>query len=133
MSVRNEFGVEVGDFFVSSWGYDQTNVDFYKVVGLTAKGVKVQKWTTAIVGESGGPHEAVVPGDEPATYTDWDAVTEDMDYWEQQEAKVERPMPVLQKRLKSHGSTISFTVNSYSNAYKWDGKPEHKTGTGWGH
>lgn len=29
--------VAVGDIFVSSWGYDQTNVDFYEVVRLTKK------------------------------------------------------------------------------------------------
>lgn len=28
-----------GGIFVSSWGYDQTNVDFYKVVKVTAKTV----------------------------------------------------------------------------------------------
>lgn len=27
----------VGDILVSSWGYDQTNVDFYQVVGLVGK------------------------------------------------------------------------------------------------
>lgn len=29
--------VEVGDIFCSSWGWDQTNVDYYKVVRTTAK------------------------------------------------------------------------------------------------
>lgn len=28
-----------GDIFVSSWGYEQTNVDFYEVVKATAKTV----------------------------------------------------------------------------------------------
>ena len=28
-----------GDVFVSSWGYEQTNVDFYEVVKVTAKTV----------------------------------------------------------------------------------------------
>ena len=30
--------VRVGDVFVSSWGYDQTNVCFYQVTGLTPSG-----------------------------------------------------------------------------------------------
>ena len=30
--------VKVGDLFYSSWGYDQTNVEFFKVVGLTKSG-----------------------------------------------------------------------------------------------
>lgn len=30
-------GVHVGDIFVACWGYDQTNYDFYQVVGLRGK------------------------------------------------------------------------------------------------
>lgn len=30
----NKFGVQVGDIFESSWGYEQTNVDFFQVVEL---------------------------------------------------------------------------------------------------
>ena len=30
----NKCGVEVGDVFVDSWGYEQTNIDFYQVVAL---------------------------------------------------------------------------------------------------
>ncbi len=33
----NADGVHVGDLFYSSWGYDQTNIDFYEVVGLRGK------------------------------------------------------------------------------------------------
>lgn len=128
-----EVGVQVGDFFVSSWGYDQTNVDFYKVVGLTPKGVKVQQWTSAVVGGAGGPSESVVPGEAPATYVDDSAATPDMDYWDRQEVLVYKPVPVQTKRLSAAGSSVWFKVNSYSSAHKWDGRPEHKTGSGWGH
>jgi hypothetical protein len=30
----NRFGVKVGDLFSASWGYEQTNVDFFQVVSL---------------------------------------------------------------------------------------------------
>lgn len=30
----NKYGVKVGDVFFDSWGYEQTNIDFYQVVGL---------------------------------------------------------------------------------------------------
>ena len=30
-------GVKVGDVFVDSWGWEQTNIDFYQVVGLRGK------------------------------------------------------------------------------------------------
>lgn len=136
-STTTDTGVEikVGDFFSSSWGYDQTNVDFYKVVGLTASGksVRVQKWTNKVA-SSTGPQDYVVPGDSPATYIDWSGVTQDMDYWEQQAAKVEREVPVVTKRLSTgYRGGAYFSVNSYSSASLWDGKPEYQTGSGWGH
>ena len=34
---QNAEGVHLGDIFYSSWGYDQTNVDFYQVVALKGK------------------------------------------------------------------------------------------------
>lgn len=43
-------GVRVGDIFVSSWGYEQTNVNFYQVVEL--KGVK-----TAVIRRIAGERE----------------------------------------------------------------------------
>lgn len=33
----NKFGVQVGDIFESSWGYDQTNVDFFQVIELVGQ------------------------------------------------------------------------------------------------
>lgn len=30
----NKFGVKVGDLFYASWGYEQTNVDFFQVIEL---------------------------------------------------------------------------------------------------
>jgi hypothetical protein len=30
--------VKIGDIFYESWGYDQTNIDFLKVVGFTKSG-----------------------------------------------------------------------------------------------
>lgn len=34
-------GVKKGDIFVSSWGYDQTNYDFYRVEKVSASGKTV--------------------------------------------------------------------------------------------
>lgn len=33
----NELGVKIGDIFHMSWGYEQTNSDFFKVIGLKGK------------------------------------------------------------------------------------------------
>ena len=45
-------GVKVGDLFVCSWGYEQTNVDFLQVVALVGKSsVRVRAVTPRIVDE----------------------------------------------------------------------------------
>lgn len=31
---KNKYGVKLGDLFYSSWGYEQTNVDFFQVVEI---------------------------------------------------------------------------------------------------
>jgi hypothetical protein len=36
-----QHGLKVGDIFVCSWGYDQTNIDYFEVVGLHGKSVDV--------------------------------------------------------------------------------------------
>ena len=35
--------VKVGDIFRNSWGYEQTTVDFYQVVRVSAKSVWVRR------------------------------------------------------------------------------------------
>lgn len=35
--------VKVGDIFYDSWGYDQTNIDWYQVVKVLPKSVKVRR------------------------------------------------------------------------------------------
>lgn len=34
---ENELGIKVGDVFYASWGYEQTNIDFFEVVALKGK------------------------------------------------------------------------------------------------
>jgi hypothetical protein len=35
--------IKPGDIFYSSWGWEQTNIDFYQVISTTAKTVKIRK------------------------------------------------------------------------------------------
>lgn len=34
---RNHYDIKVGDIFVVSWGYEQTNLNFYQVISLVGK------------------------------------------------------------------------------------------------
>lgn len=125
-----EVGVTVGSIFYSSWGYGQANIDYYKVVGVTPKGVKVVK-----VGK-----KTVPPPDGKGHFT-YEHVVPDPDVviprsrWDIKEG--DDPCKPMTKRLKTWGEgerrTVSFTVTSYADAYLWDGKPEYQTASGFGH
>jgi hypothetical protein len=106
---------KIGDFFVASWGYDQTNIDFYRVLGLTPSGksVRVQRVQSARLSSDGYGSDKVVPTDIPHSF---------------------HP-EVLTKRLRPayRDKGWSFTLSSYADAYSWDGTPKHETSVGWGH
>lgn len=94
--------IEVGDIIVSSWGYDQTNIDFYKVVKQTASSVWIQKLGKGYVEQTGWAHYKVVPVDVFATETQ------------------------LVRRYKE-GDFVK--ISDYEFAYLWDGEPETETHT----
>lgn len=137
-----EAKVAVGDTFVCSWGYDQTNIDFYRVVGLTPKGVKIQKWTSARHGDFSGhePSVGVMAGDGPvmeATYPGFEELGLDFFdpeyHWKREEHKVMAPCKVETKRIRMSGDTPAIKVYSFAWAYRDNTVLHHETGLGWGH
>lgn len=89
-----------GAYLSSSWGYEQTNIDFYKVIEVKNGWAKVQQVENAIVGAPEGFSMAckVVPG-------------------------VKASGNVIRRKIK--GRYIS--VNSYSSASPWNGLPQIET------
>ena len=43
MKTTENHPFQVGDVLYCSWGWEQTNIDFYQVVSATAKTIKVKK------------------------------------------------------------------------------------------
>lgn len=116
MPSPEETGVKVGDFFVHSWGYDQTNVDFYEVVGLTPASVKVRRAQKKVVSGEGSPSEDVIP----VSGSDWGRDG------------------VMTKRLNvieyGYGPRVVISINNFTGyAELWDGTPRRQTGWGYGH
>lgn len=61
MTTTNEHPLIVGDVLESSWGYEQTNVDFYQVIRATPKTVVLRPISAhRELGETFG-HYSVVP------------------------------------------------------------------------
>lgn len=100
---------KVGDVLVSSWGYDQTNICWYRVVAVTKASVRIVS-ISGIVVEPGGPSELVMPNlTEVATGKG----------------------TIKRVRLTSDGYLVS--ISSYERAYLWDGSSRRQTGWGYGH
>lgn len=94
---------QVGDVLVCSWGYDQTNVDYYQIVEVRGRTVVViQKIASRTVKPMGSMSETVeaVPG---------------------QFLRDSKPMV---KRVSPGGYV---TIESYAHASKWDGKPDYSS------
>lgn len=93
--------VDVGQIFVCSWGYGQTNIDYYKVIEVLNKSVVIapigqtRKYTGSMQGEC-------VPD---STKVGTKRIT---------------------KRINSYstkdGTNVCLKINSFSTAFKWNGK-----------
>lgn len=92
--------IEIGSIFCSSWGYEQTNVDYFQVVGKKGKAtILVQEIASKIVSENYNFSGEVVPVK--------DAFLKDSE--------------IMEKRINCFGSfdgkpSITFSVNSFSSA-----------------
>lgn len=55
--------VKVGELYYDSWGYDQTNIDFYQITGIRGKTFEITPIAKKFCGEapSGGMSDNVMP------------------------------------------------------------------------
>jgi len=111
MQERREWqhGFQEDDILVSSWGYDQTNVNFYQVTKVIGATIILQEISSKLV-RSSPPQDYVVPI---------------KDHF------VGRP---IRKIPSGRGGEKGYVrINSVQYAYPWNGKPQYETTTGWGH
>lgn len=93
-----ENNVKIGDMFYSMWGYEQTNVDFYEVVKVTAKFVTLREVNTVKTeNKMFTGHAAPIPG----SY---------------------RNDETIRRKVLDYGREPLVSITSYANAYLWDGK-----------
>jgi hypothetical protein len=96
--------LQVGDILVSSWGYDQTNVDFYKVKRLVGKSMV----------------ELIAVGSNTVEGSDYDhGMACEV---------VAVPQAEYGEPFKKKASSNNYVrLNSFSGASKWDGSPMYKS------
>lgn len=96
---------KVGDILVSSWGYEQTNIDYYQVVAVGKKTVKVRE-----IG-----YGSIEP-------TNWmqDNVTPKKDGFI-------KDAPILTRVVRDYNDGYTVSINECASAWLWDGRPDHRT------
>lgn len=111
---------EVGDILCNSWGYDQTNVEWFEVVALAGKSMVVLREIGAAVvpGSEGFMSGRVVPV--PGAYR------VDRFYDHDKRADVVRERPPLRKRVDKYGR-VDIHSASFGRASKWDGNPKYES------
>ncbi len=99
---------EKGAIISFSWGYEQTNIDFFRIIDRKGDWCTLQKLnaartensTTSMVG-------TIVPLDETAD-----------------------EKPIRRKIHRRDGQEIGFAIKRYGWASLWDGEPEHYSSYG---
>jgi len=105
---KREIIMKVNDILVSCWGYEQTNVNFYKVVAVTAKSVKVVGVGQKIVKRETGLSDYVIPD-----------LNAGNDY-----ARMENKMKKV--KLTKDGREF-ISISSFERAYVWSGSSVYQT------
>ena len=122
---------KVGDILYSSWGYDQTNIEFFKVVKVSEFSVWIQQVGTKILEVTGWAHENVVPADSPQYQVrNWDNVE---DAFGNVNPYITKTYPINRHKIKhftwKDEESYYVTLNSFSHASLWDGKPKNQSHT----
>ena len=90
--------IAIGTIFESSWGYDQTNIDFYKVTGKTAKFVTLQQVGKKIVEDIGWAEATVIPS----------------------EVEIGKP---FKRKVQTFAWGTYVSISDWASASPWEGKP----------
>lgn len=103
--MKNKFQIQLteGSILYSSWGYDQTNVDFYQVVRLVGKTMCEVVKIESRIESSDGYSDNVVPY--PAA----------------------KGTKTYKRKIKYWSSMPSINISSFQFAKLWDGNPKHQT------
>lgn len=119
---KNAFGVKVGDIFSASWGYEQTNNDFFQVISLVGeKSVRVREVNPPIISR-----EAVSGMSEDRVYKLTNEILPPAPHSifikDQENGDLKRLKPGYYQDEKEAMQNCYFAIDSFANAYKCNGE-----------
>ena len=119
---KNVFGVKVGDIFSASWGYEQTNNDFFQVIALVGeKSVRVREVNPPIVRRdpvSGMAEDRVYK----ITVEILPPSPHSVFIKDQEKGDLKRIKPGYFQDEEEAKNNCYFDISSYASAYKCNGE-----------
>ena len=121
--------IQIGDIWYSSWGYDQTNIDFYKVIGKTATMITLRQIGQKYVESCSDMSEYVMPNPENELFDNGYEKREwilkrggriDLDNGESQYVHGFWPA-ITRHKVQSYGFGVCVRISSFQSARPWDG------------
>jgi hypothetical protein len=119
--------LNVGEVIYNSWGYDQTNVDFYVIVKATANYVWLQPIACESVPSEGcSPMSGYAQPEQPIRQilarevSEWGEYNEATGY----RARTFKTVPIEPEKRKAEGRSVHFEHGSGS---VWDGRPKYES------
>lgn len=107
--LTRDHDIKVGDIFYTSWGYDQTNIDFYEVVAVRGSRIDMKELYQQNVGHE-GQDDKVIPAEGPNRFKDDKIYT-----------------------VSARADGTVTPLSSFEYPSKWDGKPKYQTDAYSGH
>lgn len=107
--LTKDHDIKVGDIFYTSWGYDQTNIDFYEVVAVRGSRIDLRELKQTTVDHDGN-YDSVVPATGDNRFKDDEIHT---------------------VSARADGTVTSLSSFEYPS--KWDGRPKDQTDAYSGH
>ncbi len=109
--LTSEHDIKVGDIFYTSWGYDQTNTEFYEVVNVRGSRIDLKEIGYTV------DYEKASYGREDITPVPHKFVND----------------KVYTVSARADGTVTNLEGKDFLNLYKYTGGSHEVTATGWGH
>jgi hypothetical protein len=122
-ATESKVSPKIGDILSSSWGYDQTNVDFYQVIGVTKSSVRIRKITQKVA-HYGEGSDSVVPVKDAFVVAGPYVCSSDEPYVTEKGAV---------RKFVTHRDGYCCKVSDCARAYLWKGGAVHQTSANCGH
>ena len=119
---KNKYGVKVGDIFSASWGYEQTQVDFFQVIALVGESsVRVREVYPRMIEEN---PTCSMAADRTYKLTNeiLPPATSSVFIKDQENGDLKRIKAGWGKTPEEENANCFFTLSSFASAYKCNGE-----------